>query len=315
MAVLNLTVVSSSTHLLDTWYVSWSFWLANFLAINVAAIGAGTRPEQVLREKGCLSATPGHGSTLKAVMSPNLEGIWIALHTLCIILSCLVRSCYSWGILQLKEIRANECFFDQGRSIPHRSQLAVRFGGFPRPICSCKKHDARQQSKTSRQIFQNVSKKSLNGMFMSFLGRIPCKSTGCFIQVAIYNPFDILGKMVLSVYQGHEALFQSWYPPQLVGRCVGHGGTCDDWQGRGGVILGYLVCGTSPNRLASLWTILEYRHTFWRIWRRLGHVIPFELRVTTSVWSSRHSTLIQAEVISCAFRRVCMCMHFLTIVQ
>ena len=66
------------------------------------------------------------------------------------------------------------------------------------------------------------------------------------------------------------ALFQSWYPPQLVGRCVGHGGTCDDWQGRGGVILGHLVCGTSPNRLASLWTILEYRHTFGR---RLGHVI------------------------------------------
>lgn len=52
---------------------------------------------------------------------------------------------------------------------------------------------------------------------MSFLGRIPCKFTGCFIQVAIYNPFDILGKMALSVYHGHVSHFsradtlRSWW--------------------------------------------------------------------------------------------------------
>ncbi len=123
-------------------------------------------------------------------------------------------------------------------------------------------------------------------MFMRFLlGLIsPSKSIGCLMQVAIYNPIDILGKMAWSIYQGHEALFPR-YPPQLVGRCVGHGGTCDDWQGRGG---GHSdVCGTSPSRLASLTP--ERNHSFWN---------PLD-----------HSTLMQTQVLSCAFHPVWMCIY------
>lgn len=50
--------------------------------------------EQVLREKGCLSATPGHRSTLKAVMSPNLEGIFSASYNSSEMV--LVTFCHVW---------------------------------------------------------------------------------------------------------------------------------------------------------------------------------------------------------------------------
>lgn len=52
------------------------------------------RGEQVLREKGCLSATPGHRSTLKAVMSPNLEGIFSASYNSSEMV--LVTFCHVW---------------------------------------------------------------------------------------------------------------------------------------------------------------------------------------------------------------------------
>ena len=92
-------------------------------AINLAAIGAGTRPEESKswEKKGCCQPLQGTDPHWKRSCHPT----WKESELRFIqfrdgsgnILSCLVRSCYVWGILQLKEIRANECFFDQGWSL------------------------------------------------------------------------------------------------------------------------------------------------------------------------------------------------------
>ena len=138
---------------------------------------------------------------------------------------------------------------------------------------------------------------------MSFLlGLISSsKSIGCLMQVAIYNPIDILG---------HEALFPSRYPPQLVGRCFlameGHVMIGKDEVGVVLTSVGHPQVDLLRYEFFRRETIhfgaINYRHSSKET--RICSYYALELCVTTSIWSSLHWTLMQTQVLSCTFHPV-----------